>query len=206
MNEMLESQLSAMFDDELPAAECELLARRLSRDEALQARWRRYAVMAAVVRGEKGLALNIDIASRVGHAIAAEPVLSGAHVVVPGSGSRVARRIWQGVAGAAVAAGVAALSIFWLRSQPQFGSEALVAQTSPPAGVVVASGENDAETYVVPATVESRAVVPTAELANYVVAHSEYSAPLTRRNILSSLVASEAPTAEVSETHVQDAQ
>ena len=36
MNEMLDSQLSAMFDDELPAAECELLARRLSRDEALR--------------------------------------------------------------------------------------------------------------------------------------------------------------------------
>jgi hypothetical protein len=32
MNEELDSQLSAMFDDELPAAECELLARRLSRD------------------------------------------------------------------------------------------------------------------------------------------------------------------------------
>ena len=36
MNEELDSQLSAMFDDELPAAECELLARRLSRDEQLQ--------------------------------------------------------------------------------------------------------------------------------------------------------------------------
>ena len=36
MNEMLDSQLSAMFDDELPAEECELVARRLSRDEALQ--------------------------------------------------------------------------------------------------------------------------------------------------------------------------
>ena len=36
MNEELDSQLSAMFDDELPAAECELLARRLSRDERAQ--------------------------------------------------------------------------------------------------------------------------------------------------------------------------
>ena len=35
-NEELDSQLSAMFDDELPPAECELLARRLSRDEQLQ--------------------------------------------------------------------------------------------------------------------------------------------------------------------------
>ena len=35
-----ESQLSAMFDGELPGAECELLARRLTRDEALRARGR----------------------------------------------------------------------------------------------------------------------------------------------------------------------
>ena len=50
MNEELDSQLSAMFDDELPAAECELLARRLSRDEQLKARWGRYAVIASVTR------------------------------------------------------------------------------------------------------------------------------------------------------------
>ena len=36
MNEELDSQLSAMFDDELPPQECELLARRLSRDERAQ--------------------------------------------------------------------------------------------------------------------------------------------------------------------------
>ncbi|TLY77101.1 MAG: anti-sigma 24 factor, partial [Gammaproteobacteria bacterium] len=52
MNEELDSQLSAMFDDELPSAECELLARRLSRDEPLKARWGRYAVIGAAVRAE----------------------------------------------------------------------------------------------------------------------------------------------------------
>ena len=59
MNEMLDSQLSAMFDNELPDAECELLARRLSRDETLKARWRRYAVIGAAVRGEHGAALKL---------------------------------------------------------------------------------------------------------------------------------------------------
>ena len=34
-----DSQLSAMFDGELPSAECELLARRLTRDELLQDVW-----------------------------------------------------------------------------------------------------------------------------------------------------------------------
>ncbi len=55
MNEELDSQLSAMFDDELPAAECELLARRLSRDEQLKARWGRYAVIGATIRAERGV-------------------------------------------------------------------------------------------------------------------------------------------------------
>ena len=34
-------------------------------------------------------------------------------------------------------------------------------------------------------------MVPSAELANYVLAHSEFSAPVNRRNMLSALVASE---------------
>ena len=46
------SQLSAMFDGELPPAECELLARRLSRDEALRRQWGSYALIGAAVRGE----------------------------------------------------------------------------------------------------------------------------------------------------------
>ena len=49
MNEELDSQLSAMFDDELSSAECELLARRLSRDGELTARWGRYAVIGAAI-------------------------------------------------------------------------------------------------------------------------------------------------------------
>jgi hypothetical protein len=69
----------------------------------------------------------------------------------------------------------------------------------------------------VPPIVESSNPVPTAELANYVVAHSEYSAPLGRRNLLSSLVASdvgtygppeqsEEPYEPVPDTHAKNAQ
>jgi len=45
--------------------------------------------------------------------------------------------------------------------------------------------------------------VPSAELANYVVAHSEFSAPVNRRNMLSALVASE-PLAEEDDAPVVD--
>jgi hypothetical protein len=44
------------------------------------------------------------------------------------------------------------------------------------------------------------AAAPVAQLANYVVAHSEYSTPLTRRSLLSAPVA-----AEVAEAQAQDA-
>jgi sigma-E factor negative regulatory protein RseA len=218
MNETLDSQLSAMFDNELSAAECELLARRLSRDESLQARWRHYAVIGAAMRGEHGLALHINLAAKIRHVVAAEPALSGAHVAGKAGRSPVARRLWQGTAAVALAASVAAVSVFWLRAQSPLGAETLVAQTPAAAGPAAAdTGAPD--TYVVPVTTESRPMVPTAELANYVVAHSEYSAPLSRRNLLSSLVASETGTApasqgseeapqsiEAARTNVQDAQ
>ena len=106
MNEELDSQLSAMFDDELPVGECELLARRLSRDEQLKARWGRYAVMGAVIRAERGVRLNAPLAGRVSAVLVAEPALAAQ------SASREMRRggmrWWQPVAGAAVAASVAA--------------------------------------------------------------------------------------------------
>ena len=218
MNEMLDSQLSAMFDDELPAAECELLARRLSRDESLQARWRNYAIMGAAMRGEHDLPLHINLAARIRSAVATEPTLSGEEVASVAGQDRAARRVWQGAGAVAVAASVAVVSIFWLRSQSQLDTQSLVAQ-SPPVATTATDAEDAQATYVVPAAVESRVMVPTTELANYVVAHSEYSAPLTRRNLLSSLVASEtgnASTADESEeallpveaigTHVKDAQ
>jgi len=78
MNEELDSQLSAMFDDELAPGECELLARRLSRDEQLKARWGRYAVIGAAIRSERGVRLNAALAGRVSAVILAEPALAAA--------------------------------------------------------------------------------------------------------------------------------
>ena len=130
-NEELDSQLSAMFDDELPEPECELLARRLARDEGLKARWGRYAVIGACLRMERGgevgqvgassgatpppgredrlppIRLHGDLAGRVSRALAAEPAL----LAGTGVGSSVRRlahpamgRWWQQVTGGAVVA------------------------------------------------------------------------------------------------------
>ena len=50
-----DSQLSAMFDGELSAGECELIARRLSRDEALRSQWSRFSMIGAAIRAERGV-------------------------------------------------------------------------------------------------------------------------------------------------------
>ena len=197
MNEELDSQLSAMFDDELAPAECELLARRLSRDESLKARWGRYAVMGAVIRAERGVRLNAPLAGRVSAVLLAEPELP------PSSAARDADRRglrwWQPLAATAVAASVAAVSIAWLRSQspavPIAGLTAPLTTSAVRSVTVPASATDTAvrgDSYVVPRTPAVRAmVVPSTELANYVVAHSMFSSPVARRNLLSAFMSSE---------------
>jgi len=211
MNEELDSQLSAMFDDELPAAECELLARRLSRDEQLKARWGRYAAIGATIRAEGGVRLNAGLAGRVSAAISSEPTLAAEPMPQP---KKRWRSGWvQPLAGLAAAAGVAAVSILWMRSQVLPDTASTLAQTFAPTGVVtgtatvaaipasatqaqVNTGEPDS--YVVPKNSPRRLIVPSTELANYVVAHSEFSSPVTRRNLLSAFMASESGTSGTS--------
>jgi negative regulator of sigma E activity len=206
MNEELDSQLSAMFDNELPTAECELLARRLSRDEQLQSRWGRYAIVGAVIRAERGVRLNAQVARRVSVVLRSEPALAApaAAGVRRGAGGV---RWWQPLAGAAVAAGVAAVSILWLRGEApstQLAAHLTPAtlQTTTPASVQAGSGKP----YTVPPerVPARRAVVPSTELANYVVAHSMFSSPVARRNLLSAFMTSE-PAASGAEEPQSDA-
>lgn len=192
MNEELDSQLSAMFDDELPAEECELLARRLSRDEALKARWGRYAVIGAVIRAERGVVLQSAVAGRVNEALTHEPLLAG------GGGSGLAARpMWvRLISGAGLAAGVATLSILWLRSHevaPVNAPTLTVASAAAPGARHATSHTSDS--YVVPpAMMQPVTPMPPTQLADYVVAHSAYSWPISGPSLLSSLMVSEPGT------------
>jgi sigma-E factor negative regulatory protein RseA len=188
MNEELDSQLSAMFDDELPQAECELLALRLSRDRALQARWGRYAAIGAAVRGGD-IKLGGMVAYEVSSALASEPLLADARErpLQQPTGLTLARW-WRPMAGAALAASVAALSILWLQQNSLPASAVLVARSTAPSAAPVEAPAS----YVVPRAVEARAMrMPATELANYVVAHSQFSTPVSRGSLLSALMASE---------------
>jgi negative regulator of sigma E activity len=211
-NEELESQLSAMFDNELPATECELLARRLARDEQLRARWGHYAAIGACIRGEPGVRLETTLANKVSAAIKQET----AELAAPALGIR--RRgffnPWvTSLAGLASAAAVAAVAILWMRA----AGPPLVAQSSMPPKSALAAVRlqaplaatpqpaataqldppirtaarlpHEPDSYVTPAAApQGPTLVQPTELANYIVAHSAYSGPLMRRNALSSLV------------------
>jgi negative regulator of sigma E activity len=203
MNEELDSQLSAMFDDELPPQECELLARRLSRDETLKSRWGRYAVVGAVIRAERGVRLNAPLAGRVNAAISAEPALGAAPAAR--STPRAGLPWWQPLAGAAVAAGVAATAVLWLRAQgpavlPLTAQRAATPVMAPL--LKVSAGLSDAS-YVTPRPPAVRPMlVPSTQLANYVVAHSMVSSPVAGRNLLSAFISSESPAAPPEELRV----
>lgn len=243
-----DSQLSAMFDGELPEPECELLARRLARDGELRRQWASHALVGAVIRreplylrrGAAGMPVS-TLASRVSAALAAEPAgeAQGVAAEVAIAAGEAPRRVAGGGArrwlrpavGVGIAAGVAALSIGLMRSA-EIGSPAVVAAgftsggdpaavnaaageetpvvgsvaaevaapvpasvvAAPPAEgeVVLAANSLEPESYVVPAPATAPGgMLPAAQLANYVVAHSEFSTPLSRRSVLSALVAND---------------
>ena len=193
----LESQLSAMFDGELPAAECELLARRIDREENLRACWARYALIGAAMRSEPVATARRGFAARVSAALAGR--------------SLAARRRqslwWSGALAASLVAGVAGVSVMMLRDaalrrggavavMPQASMN--VAQVSSPADSRVAPAPatqvralNSAPSYVTPAARGSANTFLRTQLADYIVAHSAFSTPLVRRNLLSELVTGE---------------
>ena len=224
-NEELDSQLSAMFDDELPATECELLARRLARDEQLRGRWGRYAAIGACIRGEHGVRLGAPLASKVSAALTQE----AAELAAPAT-DRKRQGIFgpwvTSLAGLATAAGVAAVAILWVRAQgPVVVAQSAPVQNSTPAPVTTPGirtapatttttavavvqvaatptrprASREPDSYVVPAAVaQDPVLVPPTELANYIVAHSVYSGPLMRRNALSALVGADSAAPQVS--------
>ena len=102
-----------------------------------------------------------------------------------------------------MAASVAAAAILWVRYDAAPADSQVIAQVAPGAsGVAVgqsasAVSSDTPASYVVPKTIARRSIVPSTQLANYVVAHSEFSSPVNRRNLLSALMASESGTAGV---------
>ncbi len=208
----VESQLSAMFDGELPATECELLARRIDRDENLRARWSRYALIGAAMRSEPVATARSGFARRVSAA------LSGSELHPR---SRRGRKLIVNVAlSASLVVAVAGLSISLLRTASVGAGSGTLAQSAaarpdsqapaaaltpgrdgavlanvatadPGAALARRGSTGEPVSYVTPASVVNVNNALRTELADFIVAHSEYSTPLMRRNLLSALVSNE---------------
>jgi sigma-E factor negative regulatory protein RseA len=232
-----ESQLSAMFDGELPATECELLSRRIDRDENLRARWSRYALIGAAMRSEpvatarSGFARRVSAALRGGETrmpasrgprgmsrIMLNTAVSASLVVaVAGLSITLLRHTAAGggIGAGAADAGMRAAAVAPARSTAGVRDGALLASSMLPGaatagGATAASGASMANgvaagssaaarhgsngepvSYVTPASVNHANTALRTELADFIVAHSQYSTPLMRRNLLSALISSE---------------
>jgi negative regulator of sigma E activity len=204
----VESQLSAMFDGELPAAECELLSRRIDRDEELRARWARYALIGAAMRSEPVATARSGFALRVSQALEASSR--------PRRLRKRPRMLWNGALAATLVAGVAGVGVSMLRTaalqtsvlastaapavdaprtaavpMPAATAPAVAAEARPVLASVTATNPlSDAGpvSYVTPSGSSGTATALRTQLADYIVAHSAWSAPLLRRNVLSELV------------------
>jgi len=200
----VESQLSAMFDGELPATECELLSRRIDRDEILRARWSRYALIGAAMRSEPVATAPSGFARRVSAALRGnddQPRLA-----------RGRKMLMSAALSASLVVTVAGVSISLLRGAAVDLGAGTVAQavtgTGTPGGAlaqapmasgpvlatlahVSAAASLAAVSYVTPTSMASGNTALRTELADLIVAHSEYSTPLMRRNLLSALVSNE---------------
>jgi sigma-E factor negative regulatory protein RseA len=224
-----DSQLSAMFDGELSAAECELIARRLTRDEALRAQWSRYSLIGAALRAERGVKLDDRVAHKVMAQITQEVTYGDSAVTAaaPAAARSAApasdrwMRFARPVFGVGIAASVAAASILFLRTQggdtpamvaanpvpanvtlaPETAASTVALNSPPPATARrAASSTGEPDRYSTPVPSSQTSIAPPARLANYVVAHSEYSSPLSRRMALLGLVASDSADAPAQET------
>mgnify|MGYP000512885559 CR=1 FL=1 len=125
-----ESQLSAMFDGELPEGECELVARRLAKDENLRRSWDNYSLIGAVMRSEplarRHLAPQVAAIVQAEHnEIATEPDRGSVAATGRLAAGRHSALRWAG--GFGVAAAVGAVAIFFV-GNPQ--SETIVADAA----------------------------------------------------------------------------
>jgi negative regulator of sigma E activity len=195
MTEPVNEQLSACLDGELPAAELDLLLKRLERTPDLRDALGRYTVIGEALRHSKPVIASRSFADKVMAAVDQEPAAARRAPRV----SPVLRRL-RPVAGFGIAATVAAIAVF---SAQQAGVTPDTIATNAPAAVPSAVVAQSTD-YVVPTSTSSPSFVPATRLTNYVVAHSEYSSPLARRSVLTGVLSEDDGDPDVATTVVND--
>lgn len=177
------SQLSALFDGELPAQQAQMVIRRALKDPSTRTAWERYALIGACLRSEP-ISAGVSVADRVQARLAAErdlnvtPLPAGAQRAEAARGSRFPM-LGRGALGGAIAAGVALVAIVVVRNMSPTAADSglLVAQAEASA----VQGTAEVQGYTTPGenSPAQRRMVD-ASLGYYLVAHSEEAASAFR--------------------------
>ncbi len=118
MNDSIREQLSAMADGEMEAEGTRFLLKRLERDAEFRGAWERYHLMRDCLR-HQGTMAPPDFCAGVSARIDADQ--AALH------NQPTQRVAWRGLAGAAMAAGVAVVALFAVRMNPGAEEGGLVA-------------------------------------------------------------------------------
>lgn len=185
MSEQIREQVSAFLDGELPGSETELLLKRLTRDAELRESFGRYALIGEACRGAKSTYLTRGLTARINSAIDGEAAVAAAPVP-----AMHASQWWRPAAGATLAAGVAVAAVLSFQHRvdvPAVAELAPIAARGCPAPsangpAVGRSGEPVCYTTPPKSASEGPLALPRARLANYVLAHGEYSSLLSQRD------------------------
>lgn len=184
MTDQIREQLSALLDGELPRDEMGLLMRRLDKDPELRRAFGTYALIGETLRAPGGQIAALSFAARVSAAIdETPPIVENTSMAVPGTGHQAADHValWKRpMVRAALAASAAATAILLFRPD-----------ATPVAEIAATSASNFAMSA-------SPTPAQSQRLAGYMVAHSQYSTPMVRRNVLSSLLAADPGITRVS--------
>jgi sigma-E factor negative regulatory protein RseA len=184
MTDQIREQLSALLDGELPRDEMDLLMRRLEKDPELRRAFGSYALIGETLRAPGGRVAPPSFAARVTAAIEDSPAkVEKTATARPASVAKPSHHValWKRpMVRTALAASAAATAVLLFRPDV-----APIAQLE-----------------VTPANSFAMSASPTPaqsqRLAGYLVAHSQFSTPMVRRNVLSSLLAADPGITRVS--------
>lgn len=181
MGRILNEQLSAFLDDELEAAELDLVSRRLAANPELRATALSYSLIGDVLRDEATCPDPVAFCRQV--AARTQSVSDGR----PATGLLGAWHGWgRALAGSGVAAAVAVVAVLALRNGEP------VDDAGPALTVPVAGQEQTVPAYTVPAAISRRAGAPD-RLSRYYLNHSEYAVLLNGQGSLVRIVSGPPP-------------
>jgi negative regulator of sigma E activity len=180
MTDRIREQMSALLDGELPKDEMGLLVRRLERDEQLRRAFGNYVLAGEALRSPSGPLASARFAAKVSAAID-----SGAVDAAPVPVAQPERARWlRPTLATAVAASAAAVAVLLLKPSVQ--------ETAVVAGGAVQQAQRALAFASLPIIADSSPTPAHSQrLAGYLMAHSQFAGAIGRRNVWSSVLASD---------------